>query len=362
MKILIIVGSFKTGGAERMSINTGEELLKRGFDVHYIVQRPIFEIPNTIPKERITILRKKNDQSVFYKIRSLFFGVYNVSRRINPDLVIAFSRFSSFLACFTFNTNIIARFDMNPYTLNRKQRIWANYVLNFPGVKKVVVPSTGMLKALKEKKPKYSNKFIVIPNSIRSITVNKRAEEPVSEKFKFTNYISAMGRLSAQKNFELLIKGFSKSRISDKFKLVIVGDGNLKDKLIDFATKNSVENKIIFTGQLENPFPVIDRSSFFVNTSTRESFCNVILEALTLSKPVIATDCDYGPSDMIDNGENGFLIESNNLDQLVDKLNSLGEDNLLIDKMSANAKKSSLRFQIDYIGNEWENLIKNIVI
>ena len=113
---------------------------------------------------------------------------------------------------------------------------------------------------------------------------------------------------------------------------------------------------------MKNPFPIIDSSRFFVNTSTRESFCNVILEALTLSKPVIATDCDYGPSDMINNGENGFLIESNNLDQLVDKLNSLGEDNLLIDKMSANAKKSSLRFQIDYIGNEWENLIKNIVI
>ena len=60
MKVLIIIGSFKMGGAERMSINTGEELVRRGFDVHFIVQRPIFEIPNIRFLTKNTVLRKKN--------------------------------------------------------------------------------------------------------------------------------------------------------------------------------------------------------------------------------------------------------------------------------------------------------------
>ena len=64
-----------------MGINTGEELLKRGYDVHYIVQRPIFEIPNSIPYERIKVLRKKDNQSLLYKINSLFFGPFELLKK-----------------------------------------------------------------------------------------------------------------------------------------------------------------------------------------------------------------------------------------------------------------------------------------
>lgn len=358
MKILIVVGSFKTGGAERMSINTGEELIKRGHDVYYIVQRPIFEIPNSIPLEKIVVLRKEKRSDFFYKISSLFYGVFSESRKIKPDAVIAFTRFSSFLACFTFSKNIIARFDMNPYKLSKKQRVWADFVLNFPSVKRVIVPSTGMLEALQAIRPKFSQKFEVIPNSIKSETVIERAKD-TAPAYSF-EYITAMGRLSKQKNFELLIKGFSLSKLKDKFKLLIIGDGNLKDSLESIVKSQGVQEQVVFTGQLKNPFPVIAQSKFFVNTSIHESFCNVILEALTLSKPVIATDCNYGPSDMIMNHQNGFLIENDNLNALVEKLDELGSDDSKMAEFAINAKESSYRFNIEHIGNLWEDLLKRI--
>ena len=98
---------------------------------------------------------------------------------------------------------------MNPFTLNRKQRFWANFVLNSPGVKKIVVPSSGMLKALKEKK-KYSNKFIVIPNSIRSKSVNKRAEN-LRKSLKFKNHIFPLWEdFPLRKILNYLLKDFRK--------------------------------------------------------------------------------------------------------------------------------------------------------
>lgn len=358
MKIVIIIGSFKVGGAERMSINIGEELSRRGHDVNYIVQRPIFEISNSIPEDKIHVLRKKDNQNLTYKVSALFFGVYRESAKIKPDVVIAFSRVSSFLACFTFNKKIIARFDIDPYILSKKQRIWANFVLNFPNVEKVVLQSQGLLQKYERTRKKHMKKFVVIPNPIKTNDViqNSKKEGVIIEK----PYITAMGRLSHQKNFQLLIEAYSSSEIIQKYKLVIIGDGILKNKLKNLVKAKDLSENIIFTGQIENPYPIISNALFFVNTSFREGFCNVVLEALTLSKPVIATDCDYGPADMVNDGENGFLIPDQNEEELISKLNLLGERPDLIEKFSLNAKKSVEKFNIENIGDQWEDVFKEI--
>lgn len=348
------------GGAERMSINTGEELLKRGIDVYYILQQPIFQIPHNIPQERITVLRNKTNESTTDKLRALFWGVFRASRRIKPDVVLAFSRFSSFLACFTFNKNIIGRFDMNPYTLSKKQHLWANFVLNLPYVKKVVVPSTGMLEALRKEKPRFFKKFEIIPNSIKQKEVIEKSQTGSTDIYNFP-YISAMGRLSPQKNFELLIEGYAKSKIRNKMNLVIIGDGRSSKKLHELVKLYSLEEKVIFTGRLVNPYPVIAGSVFFINTSSRESFCNVILEALALKKPVIATDCEYGPADMVSDEHNGYLIENNNLDQLILSLNKMDNiSEIKLNEFSKMAEETANRFSINKIGEKWMGLIARV--
>lgn len=355
MKILIIIGSFKVGGAERMSINTGEELSKRGYDVHYIVQRPIFEIPNSIPDDKIHVLRKKNNQSLFYKISALFLGVYRETRKINPDVIIGFSRFSSFLANFTFHPNIIARFDAYPFRLTKKQRIWADIIISSPFIKKIVIPSSDMLNALEEHRPKGKKKFTLIPNSIFASSILKKIEEGEAE-YTF-EYISAMGRLSWQKNFELLINAYSKSSIKEKLKLVIIGDGPNRRHLEDLVIKYKLQDFIIFTGRLENPFKILNNSCFFVNPSRFESFGNVILEALLLGKPVIATDCNYGPADMVKTGYNGALISDNDEDELLAKLNEWGNSEETRNLFIPNTYNSAIKFDIDHVGDTWEKVI-----
>lgn len=355
---MIVIGSFKTGGAERMSINTGEELLRRGYDVYYILQKPIFEIPNSIPTERIFVLRKTGKERGLRKVIGLFYGVLVKSREVKPDVIVAFSRFSSFLSCFTFHGKVIARFDMNPFTLRIKQRVWATYVLYFPFIRKVVVPSTGMYKALVTLRPSHKKKFAIIPNSINMHAVQERSSE-FSPGLPF-QYCCAMGRLSHQKNFQLLINAYSRSRLKQKLKLVIIGDGFLKEELLELVRSLQMEEHIVLTGQLKNPFPTLLKAQFFINSSNRESFCNVILEALSLSRPVVATDCDYGPADIVNDQHNGFLINNNDLEALTAVLDRIADDPLVLEVLRKNTVSSIRRFEIASVVDQWEQLIKGV--
>jgi GalNAc-alpha-(1->4)-GalNAc-alpha-(1->3)-diNAcBac-PP-undecaprenol alpha-1,4-N-acetyl-D-galactosaminyltransferase len=356
MKILIMIGSFKTGGAERMSINTGEELTRKGYDVYYLLQKPVFEIPNTIPLERIIVLRPEARSDLFYKVTRLFIGVFLKTRAIRPDVIIAFSRFSSFLACFTFHPKIFARFDMNPFELSKKQHVWADVVLRYFGVRKVVVPSTGMYKALQKARPTYRHKIEVIPNSIDQTAVHRKASEGKTP-YSF-RYLVGMGRLSQQKNFEMLIRAFAKSKIRYQLKLVVIGDGTLRTTLTALIHSLALKDDVILTGQLSNPFPVVAGATFMVNASSRESFCNVILEGLTLSLPVVATDCNYGPSDLVENGYNGFLIKNNDIEDLVNSLDRIADDPSMLERWRANAIASSKQFELSNVIEKWIALIR----
>src|SRR5690606_9257439 len=111
-----------------------------------------------------------------YKIYSLFWGVYREAKKINPDVIIGFSRFSSFLANFTFHSKIIARFDAYPYRLSKKQRRYADVVIKSPFIKRIVIPSSDMLDALNKIRPGGNNKFRLIPNSITTSSIQKKVD------------------------------------------------------------------------------------------------------------------------------------------------------------------------------------------
>ena len=360
-KILIIIGSFKIGGAERMAINVGEKLNNASsYEVHYALQRPIFQIPNSIDKSRIHLLNKKIEGNKYKLHFKSFIGIFLLRLKLSPKIVIGFTYFSSFLACFTFCKNTIGRFDINPFLLAKKRHHAANFTSKWPFIRKIIVPSSGIAEELRQINPYFKSKTHVINNAIDFDQVLDMANSQISDVVFQEQYISAMGRLTHQKNFPLLLNAYSKSRIKEKFKLLIIGDGILKNELINLVHQINIEDRVIFTGFLKNPFPFIKNSKFFINTSDFESFCNVILEALALSNMVVASDCVSGPSEMIVPGYNGFLFEPNNEIELIKILDELSDNLMLIEKLTLNAVTSTKKFQLDEIGLKWERLFESL--
>lgn len=171
-----------------------------------------------------------------------------------------------------------------------------------------------------------------------------------------------VGRLENQKGINFLLEAlhFLKDK---KIKLKIVGDGgaekNLKAKSKDLGVCDQVE----FLGRKENAHNYIKNFDIFVLPSLWEGMPNVILEAMSQEKLVIATDVG-GISEMIVDSQNGFLVDSGNSEELAKKINyvlSLSEDEKL--KIKKNARKTvEENFSIDKMVKKYEDLYKKILI
>lgn len=110
-------------------------------------------------------------------------------------------------------------------------------------------------------------------------------------------YIVAMGRLVENKNFGLLIDAFSAASVPGK--LIIIGDGPLHPTLKKQIADYGLEQKIILTGFIQNPFPLLARARFFVLPSNAEGFPNGLVEAMSTGTAVISTNCKSGPSEIL---------------------------------------------------------------
>jgi len=101
-------------------------------------------------------------------------------------------------------------------------------------------------------------------------------------------------------------------------------------------------------------------ANFLILTSKHEGFPNVLLEALACETPVIATNCETGPSEIIENEKNGLLIPVEDDKALIEAMEKLFYDKGLYNKLKANSCKSVERFDVKNIVKEWLNLFEEI--
>ena len=136
---------------------------------------------------------------------------------------------------------------------------------------------------------------------------------------KNVNYICAVGRLSFEKGFDILLKAFSEIDNSE-IHLVIIGDGKLKKELVEYTNKFSIYDKVHFPGFI-NPYKILQNSSLFVLPSRSEGFGLALVEALALGVPVVSTSCPGAPQEILLNGKLGHLVEPENTRSLTSAIN-----------------------------------------
>uniref|UniRef100_UPI0030CA29AA glycosyltransferase n=1 Tax=uncultured Flavobacterium sp. TaxID=165435 RepID=UPI0030CA29AA len=175
-------------------------------------------------------------------------------------------------------------------------------------------------------------------------------------------YVIAAGRMNDEvKQFGHLIETYSKSELPSKnIKLILLGDGILKEKYQKLVQKLNLEKMILFKGNVSNPFQYMKRAKLLLLTSKNEGFPNVIIESLACKTPVIAFDCQSGPSEIIIPNENGILVENQNFNAFKEALNEMISNKNLYLHCKQNAKSSVERFSLKQIGNQWLQLFNEI--
>lgn len=177
---------------------------------------------------------------------------------------------------------------------------------------------------------------------------------------KEKNYIVAVGRLNDEiKQFDKLIIAYSKSILPQNgILLLILAEGIYMQNLIDQVEKLNLNDKIIFKGFQNNPFPYQKNALYTVLSSLNEGLPNVLIESLANETPVISFDCFSGPSEIIINNRNGILVENQNFDQLILAMNAMFENKELYLNCKQNSKSSVAKFSIEKIGKQWLEIMK----
>jgi glycosyltransferase involved in cell wall biosynthesis len=162
-----------------------------------------------------------------------------------------------------------------------------------------------------------SDKLDVIYNPFNLEKIKKLKDIPISNDYSNifnskSKIIVTMGRLHSTKGQKHLIRAFK--LVNKRFpntKLVILGQGKLKEYLEKLAKKLNIHNKVHFLGFLKNPFNILNQCDIFVLSSLHEGFGNVIVEAMICGLPVISTDCKVGPREILikDFKDNHFDID-----------------------------------------------------
>jgi len=226
----------------------------------------------------------------------------------------------------------------------------------------VIVISKAVGQYLKETTKINENKLKTIYYGYTRKTDRLEVSENIKEKYNITKnelIIGMIGRYCQQKGHRYLIESFKKIlKEVPEARLFIAGHGNneYKKEIIELAKNLGVSEKIIFEGYRDDVINLMNQFDVFVLPSLWEGFGLVFLEAMSVAKPIVATD--VGPiSEVVINGETGYLVEPKNFDVLAEKIIILLKDIELRNKMGLSGKERlEKQFTIEKMISETEKV------
>jgi len=186
------------------------------------------------------------------------------------------------------------------------------------------------------------NKIKFIPNAVDTSRFSQSDDKlGLRASLGFENELIGVfvGRLVTEKNLSSLIKAWTNTFIKqDNVKLLLVGDGYLKDELTKQVLDCNREKQIIFLGAKLDIKPFLQIADFSVLPSLFEGLSNTLLEYMSTSLPVIGSKVS-GTEDLIEDGVNGYLFESGNRSELEEKLKKIASlSKIEIASMGENAR------------------------
>ena len=254
----------------------------------------------------LNILLSKNFFIKVFNFLNGFLKFKKIVIKEKPDYVISFGNLQNIINILS-TKNSIVRVD-NPISESHKgffEKIYPFLVkILFNKAGKIIVVSKGLKKELIENfKIIVEKKIKVIYNSIDVKKIKEISKEPLETKYqKIFEYpvIINIGSLIRQKGQWHLIRAFreAKNRIKD-LKLVILGEGELESYLKGLVKNLDLEKDVYFLGWQKNPFKFLVKSKLFVFPSLWEGFGIAILEAMACGLPVISSDCNFGPREIL---------------------------------------------------------------
>jgi len=314
-RIGLYLTSFSGGGAEREMIYLANEFANRGFGVDLFIHRNNGPLKSLVDNNVNQIIIDKNylhDIFILAKYMRKSKPLFILSTLHIPNWTLSFAKLISFTTTRISWRVVISLSDSIKDSNSKISKLYSIlYPLFEKNVDKIVCVSSGVAKDLVDNFLMNQNKIEVMYNPAYNSNIHELANQDFKHQWFNSDYktVVALGRLATQKDFITLIKSFELVRETiTNARLVIFGDGALKNDLEALIKKLSLENTVELFGFELNPYKYLAKADLFVLSSKFEGFGNVIVEALALNIPVVSTDCPSGPAEILENGEWGKLV------------------------------------------------------
>ncbi|GIW66816.1 MAG: glycosyltransferase [Candidatus Parcubacteria bacterium] len=314
MKKFILINSLYGGGAEKVALNLFRSL---DFEKIFLLEK---DIKYEVPKEKLVFLSNHNYKTSAI-LKTLFIPIYSLrlKKYLNPDdVIISFLERANYVNILTSlitkhktiisirMSQIFGRFKLHPYNLVSK--------FLYPKANLIVAVSEGIKDELIKTLSISSEKIKVIYNPIFFDEIQEKIKESLDEyEIIFQNQVLInVGRLTKQKGQWYLLRVFKEIKTEfPNLKLIILGEGELKDYLVELSQKLNLKTfvwdnndltkdyDIYFLGFQKNSYKFIAKSKIFVFPSLWEGLPNALVEAMACSIPVISSDCRTGPREVL---------------------------------------------------------------
>lgn len=352
---------FDGGGAERMTVVLANELYKRGYEVTFCVREDAGETRALLQKEIPVLDMKLMQAGKLYRNLKNISVLHQILRSREFDLMLSITtEMSMVAAAATFaNPKRIPLIEVSHNTLSMEVHSFQKIrELLFPVMDRrmdgvITVSEAARLDYIKVCRSDPAH-VKTIYNPVISQEVFRLAQQPVEhpwlqEERSFHTIVLA-GRLSYQKNHQLMLHALQLLRQKGDYRLLLLGTGELLESLKEQSKELGIEEAVEFAGYVSNPYAYYAKADCVALSSRYEGLPTVLIEALACGARVVSTDCPCGPREILADGKYGVLVPMEDKQALADGiLKSLAQtqDQELL-------KKRSLDFSVERSADAYE--------
>jgi len=358
MRILFVLPRMVIGGLERVTLNLVKELQNRGHDCAFALRKaygeflpeakalcPVYEIGakglyQFVPKLS-SLIRQWQPTHIVSALADVGFLTYLAIKYSNQEVCWVHSVHGPH-DIITVKPNFMGRLRF------KLDNFFAAMV--YKKTDKIIAVSNGVRKDILKKFNCSETKVITIYNPVlhKSHFIPK-ATPPIHSNSP--KKIIALGRLTRQKGFDILIQAMQK--VPQPWHLEIWGDGEEKENLQRLIDVLDLKTYITLKGNTNQPFNILRQADLFVLSSRFEGLPTVLIEAICCQCNIISTDCPHGAAEILENGRWGVLVENENREALTQAIiEKLSQSNTIPSKLLLNR---AFDFSIEKSTDEWIN-------
>lgn len=361
MKVLFVTGTLTHGGAQRVISVVATQMASFGHDVSLIVFK---RFPKEYPvSKEVKVYSLAESEEEYERIPGWKRVVMlrSIIKEIRPEVAVGFLEggYGMYLSSIGMTTKRIASARVNPKNILEEtglralvNRIW------FRRANLVVLQTNGQLNLLSGLCKR--DKCTVIANPVS----DSYLQCPPHDYFRPVKRIIMVGRLNEQKDYPMAFETMAmvKEHKPD-IRLDIIGEGDERKELEALIKEKGLEDNVHLVGWSDSVMKEEENSDIFLMTSRYEGMPNALMEAMASGLVVVSTDCETGPSDLIDDGKNGFLVPVGDAKTAAERIIQISEMSPSSREMIGSAAKTYIinNYSSETIGRRWEKAMLGLL-